>query len=302
VIERLDAVLRQLLITRVAGITVEEQVRFEPPDDAWRTYVSTLAVAGKPANALNVYLVDVRENRVLRDNEPYETIQNGVAFTEQAPARIDCHYLISAWSPANPGPAVEPTLDEHALIYRVSSALFLNAPLNPSRVYTPGAPALATIPQVIRNADLPTQILPAEGFTKLPEFWGGMGAKSRWKPAVYLVVTLPVVHDVAQAGTLVTTRIIQYGQMNGAPSGLWIQIGGTVRDNAGEPVTRAWVQLETPAGGSLQTTTTNDLGRFNFDGLGFAQYRLRTRAAGLGEKVRDIDVPAATGEYDLRFP
>ncbi len=58
-----DNLLRQLLISRVPTITDEAQVRFQPPDEDWRTYVSTLSVGGNPANALNVYLVDVRENR-----------------------------------------------------------------------------------------------------------------------------------------------------------------------------------------------------------------------------------------------
>ena len=68
-IDYLDNILRDLLLGRVIGITDESQVRFQPPDDDWRTYVANLTVGGEPANALNVYLLELRENRRLRSNE-----------------------------------------------------------------------------------------------------------------------------------------------------------------------------------------------------------------------------------------
>ena len=66
--------------------------------------------------------------------------------------------------------------------------------------------------EIIGEAELPTSILPVEGFPKLPEFWGTMGVNHRWKPAVYLVVTLPVVLPTEVAGPMVTTRISEYRQ------------------------------------------------------------------------------------------
>ena len=65
-IDHLDNLLRQLFISEIDEITSEAQVRFQPPDEEWRTFVANLTVAGRPANALNVYLVDLRENRKLR--------------------------------------------------------------------------------------------------------------------------------------------------------------------------------------------------------------------------------------------
>src|SRR5689334_24532296 len=112
-IDVLDNTLRQLFLSRIDEIKDESQVRFQPPDDTWRTAVANLTVNGQPVNALNVYLVDVRENRVLRSNERLRDFQNGSITETRAPRRMDCHYLISAWSPANMTPAIEPTLDEH---------------------------------------------------------------------------------------------------------------------------------------------------------------------------------------------
>jgi hypothetical protein len=301
-IDVLDNLIRTLFLTRVPGLTSETQVRFDPPDENWRNMVASLTVDGNPANALNVYLVDLRENRGLRSNERVRSYEDGIATDAPAPTRIDCHYLVSAWSPAAMTPAIEPSVDEHVLLYAVLGTLGNAAPINPSRIYPPGSAALAAVPELIRDSDLPTTIAPPEGFAKLPEFWGTMGVNYRTKPVVYLVVTLPVALDVTVAGPLVTTRIIEFRE-TGKPetAEVWIQIGGRVLDPAASPVGGAWVALETLDGFQLRTTTTNELGRFVFDALRADSYRLRARAAALGEKTRDLYVPTETGEYDLRF-
>jgi hypothetical protein len=41
-LDYIDNMLRQRFITTVPGITSPLQVRFQPPDEDWRTYVSTL--------------------------------------------------------------------------------------------------------------------------------------------------------------------------------------------------------------------------------------------------------------------
>jgi len=301
-IDHLDNVLRTLFLTRVPGVTSETQVRFDPPDENWRNIVATLTVNGDPVNALNVYLVDLRENRDLRANERVRSVAEGIVTDEPAPTRVDCHYLISAWSPAAMTPAIEPAVDEHALLYRTLAALENAVPINPSRIYPPGSAALASVPELIRDSDLPTTVAPVDGFTKLPEFWGTMGVNHRAKPVIYLIVTVPVAMDAMVAGPLVTTRIIEFRQ-TGKPetAEVWIQIGGRVLDPAANPVGGAWVALETLDGLRLKTTTTNALGRFTFDALQADAYRLRTRARALGEKTRQLEVPTETGEYDLRF-
>src|SRR5438094_842473 len=125
-IHHLDNLLRHLFLAQIAEITSEDQVGFQPPDEEWRGYVTNLRL-----NALNVYLVDLRENRKLHSNERVRTVQNGIISETPAPRRVDCHYLITAWSPAQPGPAVEPTLDEHALLAAVTGVLMQNESLIP---------------------------------------------------------------------------------------------------------------------------------------------------------------------------
>ena len=299
-IDHLDNLLRHLLLKHVDGLTDEKQVRFQPPDGDWRDYVKNLAEI-----AVNFYLIDLRENRKLRSNERVRQFDNGVVSETPAPPRVDCHYLITAWSPTLVTPATEPTLDEHALLYGVISALMKAQPLSPRAIYDPD-PLPATFPAIISDAELPSIVLPVEGFPKYAEFWGTMGSIHPWKPAAYLIVTLPVAMPTEVAGPMVTTRITEYRQ-RGKPetAEVWIQIGGHVLDTTGAtpvPVAGAWVQLETPAGQPLQTATTNDLGRFTFNKLRPGPYVLRWRAGAFAEPApRPIEVPSPSGEYDLKF-
>lgn len=298
-ISHFDNVLRHLFIAQLAGITDAAQVGFRPPDEDWRAQVANLENM-----ALNVYLADLRENRKLRSNERVRTVDSGVVNETPAPRRIDCHYLITAWSPATVTPAIEPTLDEHALLNQVIGILFKNEPLVPSKVFDPD-PLPPGFPEEIANIELPTTILPVEGFPKHAEFWGTMGVNHRWKPAVYLVVTLPVILPTTEAGYMVTTRITEYRQTGKLETAeVWIQIGGHVLDkstNLPKPIVNAWVRLEKTTGEALQTTTTNALGRFTFDRLQPGQYQLVWRAQGfpIPAGPRLITVPSPTGEYDL---
>jgi hypothetical protein len=129
---------------------------------------------------LNVYLFDLRENRKPHSNERMRFINNGLVSDEPAPTRLDCHYLISAWSPTAPAPPVEPAFDEHALLYRSAAVLIRNGRFNPSRAHPANSPQLNAWPAPFRNVDLPVVVAPADGFSKLAEFWSGMGQGSVW--------------------------------------------------------------------------------------------------------------------------
>lgn len=299
-IDHLDNLLRQLLISRIDEITDEAQVRFQPPDDAWRTYVANLTVAGQPANALNVYLADVRENRILRSNERVRTFANGMVTDMPKPRQIDCHYLISAWSPATVTATVEPSIDEHALLYKAVGALMTSEPLVPRRVYAP-APLPAGFPAVIADAELPTQIVPPEGFPKIAEFWGTFGTVHPWRPMLYFLVTLPVILTEEIAGPMVTTRITEYRQSgSAAPGEVFVQIGGTVTA-AGQPVAGVWVRIEDTLGATLGIANTTEDGRFTLGGLRPGTFVLRVRAIGFTEVTRTVQVPSASGNYDFQL-
>lgn len=295
-IDYLNNLLRHLFISQIDVISNENQVRFQPPDQDWRTYVSTLN-----NNALNIYLIDMRENRKLHSNERVRDIKNGIVNEIPAPRRVDCHYLITAWSPIAVTSAIEPTIDEHILLYSVIRVLINNDPLAPSRIYSP---LPVNYPEELANIEFPITVLPTDGFPKLAEFWGTVGW--RWKPAVYLIVTLPVSIDKHISGAMVTTRITEYRFRNNPETAeLWIQIGGYVLDETVDPhvsLPGAWVQIEELDGKPLQNTITDKLGCFTFEKLKPGRYQLRWRVSTRPELApRVVDVPSPDGDYNLRF-
>jgi hypothetical protein len=296
VIPHLDNLLRHLFVDRIAEILGDDQVGFQPPDQDWRTYV-----AGLSGIALNVYLVAVTENRKLRSNERIREYDGGGVHETPAPRRMDCHYLITAWSPVTPSQLVEPVLDEHGTLYQVAAVLTNAEPLVPRRVYAP-SPLPGGFPAAIADAELPTVVLTTEGLPQMSDFWSTVDW--RWKPAVHLTVTLPVLYERQLAGPMVTTRITEYRQSDGSATGeVWIQIGGRVLTGApAAPVADAWVRLETDPGGlPLQTAETDADGRFTFAGLAAGPYRLRVRARGFAETTRNVQVPSAAGGYDVEI-
>ena len=305
-IDAVSKVIRHLLLHEVPDLRVpgaagviEQQVRFETPDESFTGLRSTVVVdtgtTTVEAPVLDVHLVDLRENRRLRTNERVRTNGDAHAVDEPAPARVDCHYLITAWVPGEPKANHEPALTEQALLYQVLVALFQNAPLNPSRLNPPPA----GVPALIADADLPTAILPVEGFARLGEYWSALGPGARWLPTVYLVVTVPVAFRPEITGPLVTTKSTTF--QPGVERETLVQIGGVLRDAGGAAVPGAWLRLETPAGVALAVTGSGADGRFSFDGLAAGEYGVRARAEGLGETTRTLTVPSVAGGYEVQF-
>ena len=156
-IRHLNNILRRLITAQIALLSDEDQVRFEPPDQGWRTYVANLTGESGPLNGLNIYLADMRENRALRSNERIRESSNG-GFTEIPPPRyVNCHYLISAWNPASlsqtSNPALEPAMVEMALLSDVTRVLMDNEPMIPRQVYgETGLPADFPRPSPTRSS------------------------------------------------------------------------------------------------------------------------------------------------------
>jgi len=293
-IAHLDGLLRHLFRAHLSQIPDDSRVRFQPPDVDWRQHVAGLGTG----LALNVYLVDLRENRKLRSNERIRSVVDGIATDVPAPRRVDLHYLITAWSPAAPSASFDPTPDEHTLMHDVTRVLMDHQPLVPAEILLP----LPVPPDLAVDPELETSVLPGDGFPKYAEFWGTMGTTHPWKPAVYLTVTVPVVQLPQLVGPVVINRTAVYSTIGGAPFAGAIQIGGRVRNGSGQPLAGAWVRIETAAAVPVQFTETDSDGRFTFAGLSEGAYLLRARTVGLGERTRVIDVPSPAGNYELTYP
>jgi len=179
----LNETLRQLFLGGVAEIESAAQVSFEFPDEDFRSQVKT-----NGRTMLNVCLVELKENRSAVPGMTWPAADPGAKQR-----RIDCHYLISAWSPATK--SVEPTLDEHALLYKALAALMGAEPLNPLKVFSTTRPP-ANFPRSFLNSSLPTMVLPVEPYGKTGEFWNATRSV-HWKPTIHLIVTLPVLREAA---------------------------------------------------------------------------------------------------------
>jgi hypothetical protein len=298
VVDAIDATLQELLLRRVTRLgqgATSALISFRPPESNWAQNLGL-------ALALNVYLVDLRENRRLRSNGRSQRSVNGSVMDELAPMRVDRHYLISAWSADTD--ASERARAEHELLWDVV-AVFANTPvLVPRSVFRPGG-LPSGFPSQLESEALPVTVVPPEGFPKLAEFWGTMpGATHPWKPVVHLILTVPVFLDALLAGSEVTTVTTDYSVI-GDPSSAetLVQIGGVVRDSKANPVevANAWVELVDSGGSRRGTTRTNTRGEFVFADVPPGSYTLRTRALGRQSLTKSIVVPSPTGRYDLAF-
>lgn len=299
---------------------------FDPPSQAF--------VQQLPADktSLDVYLVDVRENRRLRTTERTRHRNGSTIVESRPPTWIDAHYLISAWDPSRDASDTEKTLREHELLQTVAAALFGKEPLTPLSVHTQITdPLLKAWPVDFRNTELPFQILPPEGFNRLSDFWTSMGQGSAWRPVIYLIVTLPLAMPDFGPEPMITTMLSKIGQRAGARDELipgtertWAQIGGFVlRDILDEnnrpvrrPVKKARVILEIVVLQQpplppkepvlLQSATTGDDGRYQFVRTplpfvaGAQQFQMRVLAPGQPAKViAPFIIPSSSGVYDI---
>jgi hypothetical protein len=286
VITFVDDTLQELLQSQIAGTTVG----FDAPNNDWRN-----TVAQSTGDFLNVYLVEMRENRRLRSNEVVVEEQNGSIIRTPVPARLDCYYLVSAWSRAGVAtttPLVEATIHESDTLYEAARVLMNNIPLDLGSIYTgvdgPAPPALLEQP-------LPVVVASPEGFSKLPDFW--MRMDWPWKPVIELVVTVPVISMQRPAGPPVTTLFSEILQATVAASTEeLITIGGSVWSGSVR-VPRAWVHVV-----ELDRAVTADaLGRFVLQGVPRGSYHFEVRATGhsVAPALGPVDVPSGTGSYDL---
>src|SRR5689334_5117784 len=105
-IHDLDRTLKELLTRFLpTELATQVEVSFAAPDNQFPG-------SAVPLPALDLFLYDVRENRELRSTEWIVERQNGFAVQTPPPVRVDCSYLITAWSSA----ADNPAQDEHRIL------------------------------------------------------------------------------------------------------------------------------------------------------------------------------------------
>jgi hypothetical protein len=169
----LDATLKALLDDPGAPPDVQAaDVSFDTPGRGFQP--------GQPT--LNLFLHDVTENRELRDEARVMTVSpDGGTFTARMPSlRVDCSYLITAWSAKSGG---QQAAEEHRLLGLTLRWLSRFPVIDPG--FLRGV--LAAPPQPFPLATMVAQT--REGRSNA-EFWTALGIAPR--PAFTTVVTMTV--------------------------------------------------------------------------------------------------------------
>ncbi|NJN55204.1 MAG: DUF4255 domain-containing protein [Anaerolineae bacterium] len=148
--------------------------------------------------AVDFFLYDIRENLNLRSNEWTDVRQpNGNVSRQRPSTRVDCSYLITAWSSA-----ANAVRDEHRLLGEVMRVLLRYRRL----------PADILQGSLVGHEPPVRSLVIREGFLQSPgEFWQALGGKP--KAALHYTLTLAVnVFPVEDIGPAVTEKVIKWKQ------------------------------------------------------------------------------------------
>lgn len=169
-IQSLDETIKNLLVKKTPLDPREVEVSFEVPKRDW--------AAGLTRPTLNLYLYDIRENLQLKQTQQAWIVErdlaSGRSVKRRAPMRIDCSYLITAWTRV-----VE---DEHRLLWSVLATLF----------EYPELPE-ALLQGALKGQEVPirTEVAQVDGAMKnAADFWTALD--NQLKPFLNYQVTLPL--------------------------------------------------------------------------------------------------------------
>lgn len=267
-IDDLDDVLKQLLIRELPVKNGEINIEFDQPKREWSSRLS------RPT--LNLFLHDLRENNTLRQTE-WQITRNGDGSTtrRRTPARVDLHYMITAWA--------EDVGDQHSLLSRTLMAL-LRFPILPDDL----------LPETLRDQPMPIPIRLAEqeALRNPADIWGAMDNELR--PAITCIVTLAFNPYRPLTGPLVKSRDLRFKQIaEDKPQDRFWMVGGTVRSAGPLPK----IQLTLDERGLNIPVAAN--GDYVIGNLETGDYTLTLSAEGRPPLKRKITVPSPAYDIDL---
>jgi hypothetical protein len=236
----------------------------------------------QPAQAtINLFLHEVAENRTLRD-EARVINRTGNTYTSRLPSlRLDCTYLITAWSAQAGGLK---THEEHHLLglaliwmsgFPVIDDRFLQGALKtPAQPY----PLAAMVAQT------------REG-QPMGEFWTALGVPPR--PAFSLTVTITVDPFIQ------TDQVSAFQQLDVRTTSLqYPALSGRVLDHTLAAVHGATVTVAETGG---QQTSDGD-GQFSFAGLPFGAYTLHVQMTGFPDQQLPVTYAADSQIHNVILP
>jgi hypothetical protein len=235
-LNELDESLKTLLVQDLPRVTERIEadgfdVSFDVPNRDFRARLT------RPT--LSLYLYNIQENLELRGRIWNVTRQNGVVTTRRPPVRLDCNYMVTAWS--------NEVEDEHRLLAGATRVLFRN-PVLPADV----------LQGALRDGiEITTEVAQPESFKDVVDIWSVLD--NDLHPSVRVTVTIPLELDVEYESPAVR------GHGLGVDSPTWqpdptkpMRITGRVEQD-GQPVAGALVRAD------YSSATTDENGQYEMN-------------------------------------
>jgi hypothetical protein len=224
------------------------------------------------------YLYDLAENTALRRNAPsLERMDNGAV--RRAPIRrFDLRMMLSA--------VAGDVQDEHLLLGHAIVTLLRNATV----------PEELT-PKFARGLDAEVQIRMEEDEKGPRPFhiWNSLGVSPR--PSVLFEMTVPVDVEIQANIPLVLTRTLRVFDFEGTKLDESYEVGGTVRDQMGQPVPDVSLALAATGG---EIAVTGPDGRYTLRSNTTGSMSVRVMQA--DRQLTQVDLTIPSDSYDIVIP
>jgi hypothetical protein len=232
-LDDLDRTLKTLLVEELPRVTERIEpddfdVRFEVPNREFKSRLS------RPT--LCLYLYNIQESRDLRGQVWQKNRRNGSTATRRPPVRLDCAYLVTAWS--------NEVEDEHRLLTGAARVLFRN----------PVLPAKVLQGVLADDIEITTLVAQPENFKDVVDLWSVLDNDLR--ASVRVTVTVPLELDVEHVSPPVGEAEVRMDEPGWtAPSTAPIRVTGRLV-RQGQPVPGARMRVD------QSSCTTDEKGEF----------------------------------------
>jgi hypothetical protein len=272
VFQDLDATLKAMFADPAApGDLRNADVSFDTPD---RDYKPSLAT-------LNLFLHEVAENRALRD-EARVLERAGSTYTSRLPSlRLDCTYLITAWSPQTAGLKAQ---EEHRLL-GLALAWLSRFPVIDDRFLQ------GTLKSPVQPYPLSTMVAQTKEGQPMGEFWSALGVPPRAAFSLTVTITAEPFDQVEQFAAVQGVHVQTTSLSQPA-------LTGQVLDHALAPVAGATVAVAETGGHVISGPD----GGFSFAGLAFGTYTLRVQAGGDADQQVPVTYAAGSQIHNVILP
>lgn len=250
-ISKIDTTLKTYLIKELGEpADTELDFSFKLPDRGW------LKSSQNSKNWINIYLLEVKENLELRNNEWQRNDDIDRVNQKKSPSYVDLYYLITFYNKEKKSEV------EHQYLESVLIALFDFSNLAPEHITD-----IEFLKQMTLELFPKPYIDDQLGF----QFWNAIDQDAR--PYIPLKITIPLESKVSRSSVRVEEKHINYNHLNDT---LFTVSGDVLFKKENEnnslkftkvPIESVTIELHDKGGNIIQDTKTDRLGKFAFKDL-----------------------------------